>query len=328
MIQLVNQSSQMKNNMDISIIFSSYNGELTLPLMLEALCTMDSPLGLDWEIIAVNNNSKDRTEEILLSYTDRLPLKVIFEAKQGKNVALNSAVSIAQGDLLIFTDDDVLPATDWLEGYRKLMEQYPDVDLFGGRIEPHWIQLPNENLMEEIPLGIAYAITSDDLTDGEVLPGKIWGPNMAVRQRVFRNGMCFNNNIGPTKGNYIMGSETDFLERAAAKGYRTYFYNKLIVKHIIRPFQLEINWLKNRAFKAGRGIIYKEIHLGKFEKVNDIFGFPRWAVFILVKYWISMSLKKIFFFIPGYYRNLWEFYLLLGLCYEYKQHLKIAKIKP
>jgi glycosyltransferase involved in cell wall biosynthesis len=308
--------------MNVSIIFSSYNGALTLPLMLEALCAMNSPSGVEWEIIAVNNNSKDRTQEILLSYTDRLPLKVLFEAKQGKNVALNSAVAIAKGDLLIFTDDDVLPATDWLQGYCTLMEQYPDVDLFGGKIEPHWIQMPNKSLLDEIPLGIAYAITPDDLRDGEVLPGKIWGPNMAVRKRVFRAGLDFNENIGPTMGSYIMGSETDFLERAVAKGYRTYFYSRLIVKHIIRPFQIEKDWLKNRAFKAGRGIIHKEVHSGKFQRVSDLCGFPRWAVFMLLKYWISMSLKKCLVFISGYYKNLWNFYLLLGLCHEYKQHLR------
>ena len=76
----------------ISVIFSTFNGEKTLPLMLEA-CTNLNTLNIEWELIAINNNSTDQTESILQQYLSKLPLQILFEEKKGKNNALNTALT-------------------------------------------------------------------------------------------------------------------------------------------------------------------------------------------------------------------------------------------
>ena len=72
---------------EVTVLFSTYNGGRTLPRMLEALCAVTLPHDR-WKIVAVDNNSRDNTREVLEAYRHRLPLEILFEPRQGKEHAL------------------------------------------------------------------------------------------------------------------------------------------------------------------------------------------------------------------------------------------------
>ena len=66
------------------------------------------PDGVDWELLVVNNNCTDKTDEVIARHSEVLPLRRLLELKPGLSNARNCAVEAAQGQLLIWTDDDVL----------------------------------------------------------------------------------------------------------------------------------------------------------------------------------------------------------------------------
>ncbi len=301
----------------ISILFSTFNGEKTLPLMLNSLVKQRE---IDWaffEIIIVNNNSIDLSGDIINSYSEKLPIRLLSEKKQGKNAALNTGLQHARGDLIVLTDDDIVADPLWLKRYQLVSESY-EYDIFGGVIEPFWIELPPEGLLEEIPVNNAFALTlGEKYKDGSINPCSIYGPNMAVRSHVFES-IKFNEDIGPAGNNYVMGSETDFLSNAEKHGFKAFFSSKIKVKHIIDPSQFELIWLENRAFKAGRALIHDNLRNGRHQCVSTIFGFPKWAFKNILSHYLKYRINKYFKKHGGLYKSAWDLNFLLGFAYEYK----------
>lgn len=305
--------------MQITIIFATYNGSYTLPRMLDCYYQLNIPESITWQIIAVDNNSTDNSVEILKSYQDKLPLKVLQEIKPGKNSALNKALKEELGELIIFTDDDVLPDSNWLSSYEQLALSQPNFHLFGGPIMPHWEASPPKGLIEGIPTHVAFALTADNTISQKVKAGKIFGPNMAVRIEVFDSGMIFNDSIGPNGTNYVMGSETDFLQRAEQEGYHAYFSKTVIVEHIIRPWQFNKKWLQQRAFKFGRAIVHNQLRVKELEQHNLLFGYPKWGFRKVAELWMTRMVTQFKKEPNNKYSADWDYYMNLGFLSEYKK---------
>ncbi len=104
----------------VSVIIPIYNGEGDLPGLLNCLEQQSYPRNLV-EYILVDNNSSDRTGEILretaIKWREReLTLLPEMEKNiQSSYAARNQGIKLAKGEILAFTDADCRPATDWLE---------------------------------------------------------------------------------------------------------------------------------------------------------------------------------------------------------------------
>lgn len=240
----------------VTVIVATYNGSQTLPLVLDAYTRLKPPEG-GWKLVMVDNGSSDNSAELIKGYLDKLPLTYLFEGKQGKNPALNLGLQHVEGDLVVFSDDDAIPAPDWLYELAASARQHPDFAVFGGRIVPRWPFTPPQWVLDWVPLGVTYAVL-DDTATGPISPGMIWGANMAVRAEIFANGVRFDESIGPKGSQYPMGSETSFNETLGKLGHQAWHCAAASVEHIIRPRQLEQQWVLERAYKFGRGQYLKE----------------------------------------------------------------------
>ncbi|MGB0748692.1 MAG: glycosyltransferase [Magnetospiraceae bacterium] len=260
----------------LSILFATRNGAPTLPRVLSAYEALQAPKG-GWKVIIVNNNSDDETAAILDSYKNRLPLTVIDQPKPGKNRALNLGLTAAEGDLVVLTDDDAVPEADWLQRWRQVADSTAEADLFGGRVLPLWPEPPPDWILNAVPLQATYAISRDTLADGPVISSQIFGPNMAVRRTVFDAGHRFDEAVGPAPGQYRMGSETEFTRRLTQAGYKPWFSNAPRVGHIIRPWQMDRDWIIKRSARLGRGVCYRDSGQDP-AKTPLLFGVPRWRL--------------------------------------------------
>jgi len=84
----------------------------------------------------VDNNSKDHTRQLIEEFQHEWPLlRYEFEGKQGLSHARNHGIAAARGDILLFTDDDVLPEPDWMEVTLAGLEKHC-ADACGGYIAP------------------------------------------------------------------------------------------------------------------------------------------------------------------------------------------------
>jgi glycosyltransferase involved in cell wall biosynthesis len=238
----------------LCVLFSTFNGAATLPLMLDGLEALAPPPG-GWKLIAVDNGSTDGSAALLRERQSRLPLTVISEPRRGKNAGLNAALGSLEGDLVVLTDDDVIPPPDWLVAYRRLAAARAGFDIFGGAIRPRWPAPPPDWVLRRAPKG-HFAWT--EFETGPVEPRAIWGPNMAIRRAALGDRRFFEG-IGPDGGAaYATGSEIELMLRLAAAGHRCWHEADICVEHVIEPRQLTAEWLLQRAYNQARG----EVRLG------------------------------------------------------------------
>ena len=282
--------------------------------MLEAFCRLEIPEG-GWEIIAVDNASTDHTADIIKCYVDKLPIIYLYERRPGKNNALNLGLPLAKGELIVFTDDDIIPLQDWLIILNRCASDHPDYTIFGGVIRPNWPREPEDWILNHVPLGVTFALTEENRTDGEIPPNLVWGPNMAIRKAVFDLGYSFNCNIGPNGKNYVMGSETEFTLRLGEAGYKSWFCKSAVVQHIIRDYQLDPKWIVKRAYRFGRGA-YRRDASNFVSNSSRIFKVPRWIFRKLFGYYALYVLTLVTRDRLQMLNSLWEINYMHGYIFE------------
>ncbi len=123
--------------MKFSVIVPIYNAQATIEKTLEALRALEFN---DWELILVNNNSKDASEEIIKKFIKEKPFQInvsyLLEKKQGASAARNRGASLAEGEWLVFTDADCEPDKFWLKDLDDVIKRLPTVQAFAGNILP------------------------------------------------------------------------------------------------------------------------------------------------------------------------------------------------
>jgi glycosyltransferase involved in cell wall biosynthesis len=242
--------------MQLTVMLTTFRRPEILRETLAAMVEIDRS-DIQWQLLIVDNAGDEKTRQVCESFTNRLPLKYLVCTRPGKNAALNFALQHVTGELIIFTDDDVLPSFNWLTAMRDGATRWSDHVLFAGRVLPQWPCDPPTFVLEvaaQLDLGRwTYSVLNPQIEEGpqtEYLPV---GNNMAVRRQVFSEGMKFNESIGPRGQNYAMGSETEFNLRLRRRGDEPVFLPDSLVYHRIRPEQMSADWLVSRAYREGRG---------------------------------------------------------------------------
>lgn len=244
----------MASQVDVlTVLVATRNGAATWPSVLEALSKLEVPEG-GWKLVVVDNASTDCTSEILQAYRGHLPLTYVFESQDGKNAALNTGLAFVDGDLVVFTDDDVFPRPDWLVRLRQAADLRPECSIFGGFVVPRWETEPPDWILKRVPLGPTYSVSNSSLTEGPTISGYIFGPNMAIRAGVFEAGYRFDPSIGPRRsGCYPMGNETELVRRLMSAGMKAWHVHGAVVEHLVRASQMRLGWIIKRARRFGRG---------------------------------------------------------------------------
>ena len=114
----------------ISIIVPAYNEEKTIATTLESLLHQTYS---DYEIIVVNNNSKDKTALIAKQYVPR----VYNEKKQGYHNAVNYGVTKAHAPIITICDADSIYPPTWIETIMYEFEQNPEIVAVYGTVQFH-----------------------------------------------------------------------------------------------------------------------------------------------------------------------------------------------
>lgn len=300
----------------LTIIIASYNGQRTLPGVLEGYCRLAVPAG-GWKIVFADNGSTDRSREIVEGFRARLPITVVTEPRRGKSRALLTALEHCEGDFVVFSDDDATPEPDWLMQLTKAAMDHPDFDIFGGAIRPQWEVPPELWIFEWVDLGACFAMTDPAQPEGPVAPNRVWGPNMAVRRKIFDQGYRFDPSIGPSGENYAMGDETDFNIRLGEAGFKSWFCPKAVVHHFVRAKQMNKEWIAGRATRFGRGM-YRLQLLRTREHPTLLFGVPRHLYRQIAVQWLSYAASAVLGR-EDRYRKQWHLNYLRGCAIQARE---------
>ncbi|MDV3352892.1 glycosyltransferase [Leptolyngbyaceae cyanobacterium CCMR0082] len=123
---------------DFTIAICTYNGAQRIPAVLDRLQQQLNTQILRWEVFVIDNNSSDSTAAVVQEYQQKwssdIPLRYLFEGRQGAAYARQLAMETAKSELVGFLDDDNLPADNWVATAYKFGQQHPHVGAYGSQI--------------------------------------------------------------------------------------------------------------------------------------------------------------------------------------------------
>ena len=111
-----------------SVVIPVYNGERFIDNAIESVFSQSIS---DWELIIVNDGSKDNTINVLEKYRDNEKITIISKINEGVSVARNTGVKACKGEYIAFLDADDIWHTDHLEVMSNLIKKYPDAGFYG-----------------------------------------------------------------------------------------------------------------------------------------------------------------------------------------------------
>jgi len=243
--------------MNVSVILCTYNRYRSLGKALESVASSILPDSIEWEVLVVDNNSKDQTREVAEDYSHRYPgrFRYIFESRQGKSHALNRGIRESSANVLAFLDDDVIAEPDWLQNLTEPLQDSTWVGV-GGRIVPPLNFSPPEWLAVEGPHDMSGILALFDKgRDGAELTEAPFGTNMAFRREIFEQYGLFRTDLGPCPGSEIRGEDTEFGRRVLEAGGRLWYEPSAIVHHDVSEVRLKKEYFLRFLYDQGRASI-------------------------------------------------------------------------
>lgn len=269
--------------MEISVIICTYNRAESLRRVLDSFTKTVLP-GCPWELLLVDNHSTDETKKICQEFETKLPLRYIYEERQGKSFALNRGIAEAKGALLLFTDDDVDVDSRWMSNYWSAACRHPEVVFFGGKVVPQW-EVPPPRWLEENQKKL-FIVTKLNLGDAEMFctTGMSFiGANIAFRAKVFGDGFRFSDELGPkgsdsSQTGNVRGEETELQRKLLQGGAKGLYVPSAIVNHHQPARRMTEAYL--RRYYRGLGIA--EVRANQIPFARPWFNAPRYFWKLLV----------------------------------------------
>jgi glycosyltransferase involved in cell wall biosynthesis len=235
----------------ISIIIPTYNRADLLPTTLDSFLAQDYPGGR-YEIIVADNNSNDATQDVVerCARLSSVPVKYLFEERQGVHYARNSAAKKAIGDILYFTDDDMVADTALLSELVKVFESHPEVGCATGLILPSFQKEPPawvSRYMWNGYLSLTEKNVTGDLIVSENFP--VYSCHQAILRDLFFKAGGFNPEN--TAGIWIGDGETGLNIKIGKLGYQFAYTAKSIIYHCIPPHRTTLRYLIDRVGNQG-----------------------------------------------------------------------------
>ncbi|WP_137680700.1 glycosyltransferase [Aurantiacibacter suaedae] len=227
------------NNSDlptVTVAICTQNRAEQLRRGLQALTQVIVPENLEWEVLVVDNGSSDHTQQVILSFADRLPIRLLVEERHGVSYARNRAVGEAAGEYICWTDDDTHPHSNWLKGYLDAFVRHPDGAIFAGRVlpvlegeTPAWF-LDNRHLLTDL---LARCDLGDEPKPLDTKAGE-WpiGANFALRMKE-QKCHSFHPELGVSPRFKRLGEETAVIRAICAEGGKAYYVPDTVVDHHI-----------------------------------------------------------------------------------------------
>jgi glucosyl-dolichyl phosphate glucuronosyltransferase len=290
--------------MNISVILCTYNRCCSLAKALESAAAMKLSGSWEWEMLVVDNNSSDRTREVVEEVSARYPgrLRYLFEPRQGKSHALNAGIREARGEILAFMDDDVVVEQTWLH---NLTANLYDSHWAGaaGRIRPQrnftvprWLPLDGR-------LGSAPFALFDLGPDPCELREPPFGTNMAFRKAVFEKYGGFRTDLGPRPGSEMRSEDSEFGQRLLDADEHIRYEPSAVVYHEIPESRVRksyfLAWWRDKA-RADIRAFGVPSHTKWFFAGVPIYLFRRFATWI-VRWLITIKPSRRF----SYKLNVW-----------------------
>ncbi|MDI6773264.1 MAG: glycosyltransferase family A protein [bacterium] len=208
----------------ISIIICTRGRPAGLQRTLNSLAMMAVPNGVPWEIIVVENDTRDAAREAVTRFREasRLDVHYLHEARPGLSRAKNRGMRSARGEVFAFTDDDIVVDPDWLAQIHQEFGADPALGMLTGRV---LMRFPDgsERLVRGGANRETFRFPSNPRRVGS-------GGNLALRASVAARVGLFDERLGPGVRAWG-GEDIDYVYRAMRSGCAVLYSPKFLVYH-------------------------------------------------------------------------------------------------
>lgn len=279
--------------MNVSVIICTWNNSRRLAITLDSLVSrLEVPDGLSWELVLVNNNCTDDTDEVVQRYLDKLPLVYVHEPKQGLSQARNAGLRVASGELLIFTDDDVKPVPSWLASYWFAYQEKGARFFFGGPIDSEFEGAPlDDELRPFAPAsvkGLDYGREARALTPSEFFIGPNWACPAATLRQIGQ--FDTSRGLDPSSGKVKVGEERDLQQRLNRIGVAGWYVPGARLVHLVPGDKCELKHIANRI----EAVVFDRVSKNPAAYLNGrtIGRIPRWMYKDTAVAWLKWAMGR------------------------------------
>ncbi|GAA4303678.1 glycosyltransferase family 2 protein [Nibribacter koreensis] len=274
----------------VSVVICCYNSAAKISPTLAHLAVQKTD-NLFWEIVVVNNASKDNTKEVALCEWNRLNSAVEFNIVDqdipGLSAARDKGIAESKYEYILFCDDDNWLQEDFLQRSYHLMEEYPAVGILGGQSEaaadipiPEWFSKKS----------LVFAVGKQGVHSGQLkgVDQNLYGACMMVRRSGLRLldicGFSFLNS--GRFGDKLTGGEDIELGKAfKLANYQLYYDESLRFKHYMPADR--VNWpyflrLGRGSASSGIPVFVYDLFLKNGSLTKSEFKSAYWKYVIIV----------------------------------------------
>lgn len=222
----------------LSIVIPTYNRPERLQQCLQSLTRLDYPRDR-FEVVVIDDGSRMSLSPIAEPFQSFLSLRLIRQENAGPANARNTGANAAQGDYLVFTDDDCQPDSGWLMALANALQEFPQA-LVGGRTIN---ALPDNLYSTTSQLLIDYLYSYYNETKGEST--FFASNNFAMPRLLYQQLEGFD-----TSFPLAAGEDREFCDRWRHHGFAMYYAPAMQVYH---SHTLTLTSFWRQHFNYGRG---------------------------------------------------------------------------
>ncbi len=278
--------------MKFSVVVCTYNRAKYLLDTLESAVNQNYPKD-DYEIIVVDNNSVDDTEKVCNEFLENHPeskFHYFLETRQGVSFSRNRGVEEAQGEFIVFLDDDETISSDYLNNLNNFFNEYKDASLCAGPVVPVFETIPPDWLSPFISRALTGFFDKGSkikiLTKDKDCPGT---GHATFRRKLFTQIGGFNPELG-RKGSSLLGAEDkDFFLRLRNKNIQCYYLPSAIIYHHIPAYKLSDEFFDKMTYSIGVSEKIRTLSISRFAYFCKLFlneGMKWAASFLLFFYYL------------------------------------------
>ena len=265
----------MDKPVDVSVIICTYNRCDLLQKSLASVFAQDSG-GVRFELIVVDNNSTDETRRVCQSFLARrrLPMRYLFEPRQGVSYARNRAIACAKAPILAFSDDDVCVTASWVANIMRAFAEHPSAAGIGGKVLPRWGNPPPAWLTRDHWTPLALQDYGEaPLTINAATPLCLVAANLALRRDVFDRIGRFSPALQRVKNSIGSIEDHELHMRLWDAGYQEVYVPDVVVMAEVQAERLTKAYHRN--WYRGNGLFYALLRDRQFERsVARLFDVP------------------------------------------------------
>jgi len=277
-----------------SVVICTYNRANYLLKTLESLVPQKFS-SEKFEIIIVDNNSSDSTEEVcnqFINQNKNLTVRYFKEMQQGISFGRNCGVNEANGEFIAFIDDDETVNSDYLQNLDDFFQNYTDAELCAGPVVPVF-----ETSQPQWLSPFSMRLITGAYNKGQKI--KIVGPkdypgtgHATFKRDLFLKYGEFKTNLGRS-GNSLMGGEDkDFFLRLIENKVKCYYLPSAIIYHHIPDSKLTEDFFNRLTYAIGKSEHIRTLSISKSAYYKRFFSeIIKWGATVLLFFYYSVSFR-------------------------------------